>query len=128
MNTLIICLFITILLPYIVKIRVMKLIKKEAPYDNNHPRMQQAQLVGAGARAIAAHQNGFESLSVFATAALTAMATNHIGVTIQLLAVIYIISRIAYNILYIKNLASLRSMTWFVSLLCCLSILLLCLV
>jgi uncharacterized MAPEG superfamily protein len=128
MNTLIICLFIAIILPYLVKGLVINLIKKEGHYDNNHPRVQQASLVGIGARAVAAHQNGFESLLVFATAALTAMATSHVGNMIQLLAVIYIISRIIYNVLYIKNLASLRSLVWFVGLLCCLIILLLCMV
>lgn len=112
-------------MPYIVKIVVMQLIKKEGAYDNNHPRLQQAQLTGIGARAVAAHQNGFESLAVFSTAALTAIATHHTGMTIQFLAIIYIISRAAYNILYLKNLASLRSLAWLVGLVCCLAILLL---
>lgn len=126
MNTLIICLLIAILMPYAVKVVVIRLIKKEAIYDNNHPRIQQAQLTGIGARAVAAHQNGFESLAVFTPAALTAMATNHLGMTIQLLAIIYIVSRVAYNVFYLKNLASLRSLTWLGGVLCCLAILLLC--
>lgn len=126
MNTLIICLFIAILLPYLLKLVIANFMKKEGAYDNNHPRLQQARLVGMGARAVAAHQNGFESLVVFATAALTAIATNHLSTSIQVLAVIYIISRVVYNLLYLNDLASARSLTWFVGFVCSLAILLSC--
>ncbi len=126
MNILIICLFIAILLPYFLKLIVAYYMKKEGSYDNHYPREQQARLKGIGARAVAAHQNGFESLLVFATAALTALATGHVGTNIQLLAVIYIILRVIYNILYLKNLASMRSLVWFVGIVCCLTILLSC--
>ncbi len=34
-------------------------------YDNKHPREQQSKLTGFGARALAAHQNCFESLPAF---------------------------------------------------------------
>lgn len=126
MNTLIICLFIAILLPYLLKLIVAHYMAKEGTYDNHYPREQQARLQGIGARAVAAHQNGFESLLVFSTASLTALATGHVGTNIQLLAVIYIISRVVYNILYLKNLASLRSLIWLVGVVCCLAILLSC--
>ncbi|EHL30630.1 MAPEG family protein [Legionella drancourtii] len=128
MNTLIICLFVAVLLPYLLKMVVGYFMQKESVYDNHHPRTQQARLVGIGARAVAAHQNGFESLLVFATAALTALATNHVGVMVQVLAVVYIVSRIIYNVFYLQDLASLRSLTWFVGFLCCLAILLSCMV
>lgn len=126
MTTLIPCLFIAILLPYFLKIIVGNFMQKEGKYDNHYPRTQQARLQGIGARAVAAHQNGFESLLVFATAALTALATNHVSATIQILAVVYIISRVIYNIFYVMDMASLRSMTWFVGFICCLAILWLC--
>jgi uncharacterized MAPEG superfamily protein len=128
MNTLIICLFVAVLLPYLLKMVVGYFMQKESVYDNHHPRTQQARLVGMGARAVAAHQNGFESLLVFATAALTALATNHVGVMVQVLAIVYIVSRIIYNIFYLQDLASLRSLTWFVGFICCLAILLSCMV
>lgn len=127
MNTLIICLLIAIMLPYLLKLVVAHFMKEEGPYDNNYPRLQQARLSGEGARAVAAHQNGFESLTVFAPAALTAMITNHVSLFVQTLAVIYIVSRIIYNILYLKNMASLRSLTWFIGFLSCLAILISCL-
>lgn len=126
MTTLIICLFIAVLLPYLLKIVVGYFMKKEGRYDNHHPREQQARLVGMGARAVAAHQNGFESLLVFATAALAALATNQVTERVQILAIIYIVSRVVYNVLYLMNWASLRSLVWFIGLLCSLIILLSC--
>lgn len=128
MNTLLICLFIAILLPYIVRGIVAKHMGKLGGYDNNLPRLQQARLEGIGARAVGAHYNGFESLLIFAIAVLTAIATNHVTDMVQVLAIIYIVVRIAYNIFYLKDMASLRSLSWFVGLLCCLAILVACMV
>ncbi|VEB39280.1 MAPEG family protein [Legionella cherrii] len=128
MTTLILCLFIAILLPYLLKMVVAYFMQKEGRYDNHYPRAQQARLQGMGARAVAAHQNSFESLLVFATAALTAMATKHIGISIQVLAIVYIISRIIYCFFYLMDKASLRSAVWFVGFVSCLIILGLCMV
>lgn len=96
-------------------------------YNNNYPREQQAQLKGFGARAVAAHQNSFESLIIFSTAILTALATHTISSTIQTLAVVHIIARVIYHILYLKNLATFRSLVWAVGLFSSLIILGLCL-
>ncbi|WP_058476959.1 MAPEG family protein [Legionella steigerwaltii] len=127
MTILIICLFIAILLPYLLKIVVASFMQKEGRYDNHYPREQQARLQGMGARAVAAHQNSFESLLVFATTVLTAIATNHVSITIQILAIIYIVSRVIYSLFYLMDMASLRSTMWFVGFVCCLIILGLCL-
>lgn len=123
MTTLIICLLIAIILPYLVKLPVASAMSKaKGGYDNNHPREQQNGLQGFGARAVGAHQNCFESLSIFSTAVLTAMITNHVSLMIQSLAVIYIVSRIVYIFLYLMDLAALRSLVWFVGLICCIAI------
>jgi uncharacterized MAPEG superfamily protein len=127
MTTLIVCLLIAVILPYLVKVPVGYAMQKEkGGYDNNHPRQQQAHMQGFGARAVAAHQNCFESLAVFSTAALTAMATHHISQTIQILALVYIVSRLIYIFLYLMNFAALRSLVWFVGVICCISMLWLC--
>ena len=127
MTTLIICLLIAVILPYLVKIPLGYAMQL-APggYNNNYPREQQAKLTGLGARALGAHQNGFESLIVFSTAALTAMATNHVTANVEKLAIAYIILRVIYNVLYLMNLATLRSTVWFFSLVACISILWMC--
>lgn len=126
MTTLIVCLFIALLLPYLAKMPVAYAMKKTGHYDNHHPREQQAKLHGLGARAVGAHQNSFESLIVFSTAALTALATNNVSITIQILAVVYLVSRVIYHCFYLLNWAALRSSIWFVGYICCLAMLWLC--
>ncbi len=120
-------LFISLLLPYIAKAPVALAMHKLGRYDNKHPRNQQTQLSGYGARALAAHQNAFESLIIFTPALLLAIATNHTSTFIQTLSIIYVISRLAYNALYLANISTLRSIVWFISLLCPLVIVLQCL-
>ena len=128
MYTLILCLFIACLLPYISKIPLaMAQAKQPKGYDNNCPRDQQAALTGFGARALGAHQNSFESLIIFSAAIVTALATQNTSDTIQYLAMIYLASRVVYHAFYLLNWATLRSTIWAVSLIMSLSIILLCL-
>ncbi|WP_440876465.1 MAPEG family protein [Thalassotalea sp. PLHSN55] len=112
MSVLIWCLFIACLLPFLAKIPVAIAMNKEGGYDNNHPRAQQEKLHGFGARALAAHQNAFESLIIFAPAILIAIFTHNTGSTIQTLAMTYVVARVLYNLLYLANIAWLRSLVW----------------
>jgi len=112
MTILIACLFIALLLPFIAKIPVAIAMNKLNGYDNNHPREQQAKLTGFGARAVAAHQNAFESVIIFAPAVLLAVATKHTGELIQQLAVVHVVARCLYNVLYLLNISVLRSLVW----------------
>lgn len=123
MTLLIVCLLIIVILPYLAKMPLGFAMHQSGGYDNNYPREQQAKLHGFGARALAAHQNGFEALTVFSTAVLTAIATEHISVMVQLLAVIFVFMRLVYHVVYLMNLATIRSITWFIGYLCCLIIL-----
>ncbi|MBA6326860.1 MAPEG family protein [Colwellia sp. MB02u-6] len=111
MTTLIICLFIATLLPFIAKIPVAIAMNKMGGY-NNHPRDQQAKLTGFGARAFAAHQNAFESLLIFSPAVLLAIATQNTGVFIEQLAITHIVARVLYNIAYLMNIGVIRSLIW----------------
>jgi uncharacterized MAPEG superfamily protein len=122
MSLLIWVLFAALLLPYIAKAPVAIAMNKLGKYDNNHPRSQQTELTGYGARALAAHQNAFESLIIFTPALLLAIATNNTSTLVQQLAIAYIVSRLAYNVLYLANISTLRSIVWFVSLFCPLAI------
>ena len=127
MFTLILCLFIACLLPYIAKIPIAIAMGKEpGGYDNNHPRAQQALLTGSGARAVAAHKNSFESLIIFSTASLTAIATQHTSTTMQILAVVYLMSRLVYHLLYLFNYSTLRSSIWGVGYVISLSMIWMC--
>lgn len=118
MLVLIWCLIIAALLPYIAKLPLAVAMNKAGGYDNNHPREQQASLKGFGARALAAHQNAFESLIVFAAAILLAIATKTTNETVQLLAMVHIGSRVIYNILYLLNIGLLRTLSWAIAIGC----------
>ncbi|WOT05873.1 MAPEG family protein [Shewanella youngdeokensis] len=114
MTTLLICLMLAMLLPYFSKAPVAIAMAKQGPYDNNHPREQQASLTGMGARAVAAHQNSFESLLIFACAVLAVLATGKVNLVAEFAAMVHIVARVAYHILYLKNKGTLRSLSWFV--------------
>jgi uncharacterized MAPEG superfamily protein len=93
-------------------------------YDNHHPRAQQARLTGFGARAVAAHQNSIEIFQLFAAGVLMAHTTQTQGWFVDLLAIIFIVSRVIYLFLYWNDKASLRSLVWVVGLVCCLLLML----
>ncbi len=118
MITIIWCLFIAALLPFFAKIPLALAMNKAGGYDNNHPRDQQASLKGFGARALAAHQNSFESLIIFSAAISIAVATDTTGETIKILAMVHIGARIIYNALYLMNFGVLRSISWAVGIGC----------
>ncbi len=126
MTILISCLFIAALLPYVAKMPVAYAMAKQGGYDNNQPRAQQAILTGFGARALAAHQNAFESLIIFAPALLLAIAAQKTNSAITTLAIIHVVTRIIYNILYLCNVSTLRSLVWAVATLASFSIIYLC--
>jgi uncharacterized MAPEG superfamily protein len=121
MATLLICLLIAILLPYLAKGPVAVAMAKQG-YDNHHPRTQQAQLTGVGARAVAGHQNAFESLLIFGLSALTVIALGKVSDVVALLAIVHVLARVAYHILYLMDKSTLRSLSWFVGILCSLGI------
>lgn len=118
MNTLIVCAIIAALLPYLAKAPVAIAMNKLDGYDNRHPRAQQSKLTGFGARALAAHQNSFESLLIFTIALVVVFASNTITATTETLAIIYLIARVLYCVCYYVNWHVLRSSVWLVDLIC----------
>ncbi|UJF21600.1 MAPEG family protein [Shewanella sp. OMA3-2] len=115
MTILLICLFIAMILPYLTKVPVAMAMAKLGGYDNAHPRAQQAKLTGFGARAVAGHQNAFESLIVFGIAVLTAIVTNNVTDVVAILAIVHVVARVVYHVLYLLNYGTLRSLSWFVA-------------
>jgi len=118
METLVICLIITALLPYLAKVPVAISMNKLGGYDNNQPRAQQAKLTDFGARALAAHQNAFESFLIFAPAVVLAIVLGKTGTTMEYLALGHVASRIAYNALYLVDRSTERSIVWFIGITC----------
>ena len=81
-------------------------------FDNRHPRDFLAGLEGARARAHAAQLNGFEAFPLFAAAVLMAHQAGVDSGRIDLLAIIWVLLRLAYGVFYIANQATLRSLVW----------------
>ncbi|QOL25691.1 MAPEG family protein [Thalassotalea sp. LPB0316] len=127
MTILIWCLIISALLPMVAKAPVAFAQHKAGGYNNKHPRAQQATLEGFGARALAAHQNAYESLTYIVPALLLAMITNNTGATFEQLAIVIVVARILFNVLYLANLDILRSLTWAVGIGCSIAMMVMCL-
>ena len=91
-------------------------------YDNSLPRQWLAMQTGFRARANAAQANLFESLPLFFAAVIIASITNVPQARIDLLAIGFVISRIAYLICYVANWPTTRSIVWLTGLVCVITI------
>ena len=86
--------------------------KQFGSVDNKHPREQNAKLTGAGARAVAAQQNAWEALAVYAAALLAVNVANVPVESYATLTGIIILCRIAHGVLYVANIDALRSLVF----------------
>ena len=120
------CILIAFLLAYFSKNPVAIAMRRQpGGYDNKHPRDQQAQLTGWGRRALGAHQNHFEAFPFFAAAVFIAYLGHGNPAWSARLAVIFVLCRVVYNILYIANWDRLRSSIWMIGWLCTLGLMVL---
>ncbi|WP_339544064.1 MAPEG family protein [Pseudomonas sp. RA_35y_Pfl2_P32] len=108
------CILIAIFLPYL----CTAIAKAGGGYrlrDNHDPRAFALTLDGFAKRAHAAQLNSFEITPAFAAAVIVAhLAGNAELVTINVLSVLFITSRLLYIICYLADWAILRSLVWFV--------------
>ena len=108
------CILIAIFLPYLCT-GVAKFSGGFRLKDNHDPRGFLDSLEGLGKRANAAQLNSFEVTPAFAAAVIVAhLAGNAELVTINVLSVLFITSRLLFIIFYLADLAALRSLMWFV--------------
>ena len=91
-------------------------------YDNSNPRQWLAQQTGFRARANAAQANLFESLPLFFAAVIIAHIANAPQTRVDMLAIGFVIARIAYLICYIANWPTTRSIVWLLGLACVIAI------
>lgn len=125
MSILIWSLLCAALLVILSKAPAMFFINRETTgYDNHHPREQQAQMKGAGARALAAHQNTIESFPLFAAGILVAELAAEAHLLSATLAVAFIVARVLYIVCYVKDMATLRSLVWAAGYLCSIGLIL----
>ena len=90
---------------------------KKMPIKNNkNPREYLAGLEGVQKRADWAQQNAFEAFPAFAAAVIIAHATGGAAqATINTLAIIWVIARLAHGYFYLADLSSQRSLAYFVA-------------
>ena len=113
------CILLMGLLPYVAA-GIAK--KGFEGYDNSMPRQWLAKQTGFRARANAAQANLFESLPLFFAAVIIASIANAPQARLDLLAIGFVISRIAYLICYVANWPTTRSIFWLIGLVCVIAI------
>ena len=91
-------------------------------YDNSQPRAWLAQQSGFRARANAAQANLFESLPFFFAAVIIASLLHSPQARLDLLALGFVVSRIAYLICYVANWHTARSIVWLCGIACVVAI------
>ena len=111
------CLLIVSVIPYgLAGVSVYFKQQQFGDVDNKHPRLQSAKLEGAGARAVAAQGNAWESLAVFGTAVIIAHLVGADAGQSAIASLIYLATRIAHPILYLANQDSLRTLVFVIGL------------
>jgi uncharacterized MAPEG superfamily protein len=91
-------------------------------YDNKLPRQWLAMQTGFRARANAAQANLFESLPFFFAAVIIASIAKAPQERLDLLAIGFVIARIAYLICYVANWPTTRSIVWLLGIACVVAI------
>jgi len=113
------CVLVMGLLPYVAA-GIAK--KGFEGYDNSAPRQWLAKQTGFRARANAAQANLFESLPFFFAAVIIASIAHAPQARIDLLAVGFVLARIAYLVCYVANWPTTRSIVWSIGILCVVSL------
>lgn len=90
--------------------------------DNHNPRDFPSRIEGLPKRAWDAHLNSFESLPGFAAAVIIAHLVQAPQTPINILAVAWVVARVAYVAFYLTDKSTLRSTAQFVSLACVLGL------
>lgn len=80
--------------------------------DNRAPREWAERQRGWRARALAAQHNGFEGLPLFMAGVLAAHQFGATQARIDALALAYVLLRVVYVSLYLRDRSTLRSLVW----------------
>lgn len=85
-------------------------------FDNSNPRDWLNAQSGFRKRANAAQHNSFEAFPFFAAAVIIAHIAGAPQGRIDLFAVVFVLARLFYIAFYVADMATLRSLAWFVGL------------
>ncbi len=94
-------------------------IKQLGHLDNHHPRIQANELLGSGARVIAAQSNAWEALAFYSATIFVAFASGVPWSELAVPSLIFGATRVIHPILYIANVATARSLVVIVGLFSC---------
>lgn len=111
MTTALWCILAAGLLPYGFTIAA----KSGRGFSNHAPRAYLDQVEGWRQRAHWAQLNSFEGLALFIGAVLTSHVVGGDEFTTNALAVVYVVARALYGLMYITDQAKMRSLMWFVA-------------
>lgn len=115
------CVLIAALLPIvcagIAKYGTFRTPRRDGGYDNNNPRAWLARQTDWRARANAAQTNSFEGLPFFMGAVIIAHQLGAHQARLDILAFIYIVLRLLYIMMYVADLATVRTWMWSLGLL-----------
>lgn len=115
------CVLVMALLPVvcagIAKSGMMRTPPGEGGYDNADPRSWLQRQTEWRARANSAQANTFEALPFFFAAVVIAHQLQASQARVDVLAVVYVLLRLAYVAAYVADMANLRSAIWTLALL-----------
>ena len=110
------CVLIAALLPtvcaYLAKSRGFGKPSGEGGFDNHNPRAWLQQQTGFQARANAAQANSFEALPFFIGAVIIAHQLGAQQTWLDLLALLFVLLRGFYILMYVADMATARSLVW----------------
>jgi len=81
-------------------------------FDNARPRIFLQKLTGWQQRADWAQSNAYENFPPYAAGVLVAHAVGASQLTVDILAGVFLVARIAHGIMYILDKPTLRSLSW----------------
>lgn len=110
------CVLVAALLPIvcagIAKSGMFSTPRRNGGYDNDNPRAWLSQQVDWRARANAAQANSFEALPFFIGAVIIAHQLGAHQARVDVLALIYVVLRLMYIMVYVSGLSTVRSVVW----------------
>ena len=110
------CVLVAALLPIvcagIAKSGRFGMARNKGGYDNHDPRAWLARQEDWRARANAAQANSFEALPFFIGAVVIAHQLGAQQLRLDVLALVFVVLRVVYILLYLANQANARSIVW----------------
>lgn len=118
------CLLIVAALPYLsAGIGVYFRIQQLGSLDANHPRVQALELRDTAARAYGAQANAWEAVGFFTVVVVINHLAGGDGDASATAAIVYVVARVLHALLYVADMAPVRTLAFIVSIGACVRLL-----